>query len=137
MKLMILREHHGKRYFIIESMEELKKLCLSIVVGRFFCDNPYYPLEEREEPKFPDIGMTEEEVRNLPDTNALKSHILHMIGSYENAHSLWELEKKDIEKIKRCIKNKDVDLAYTIIYRRQYIEDETFELIDIETTYTY
>lgn len=133
-RILVLKEHHGPRYFDVSTDEQLQAVCLSIITVRYgpggdcesYCD---------PEPEPQPIGLTEMQFEALPDSNPVKIAAKRMRKAYEDNLRAWKQHNKLIEFIQRCIETKDGKLAHVIMQKRCHSEDEGFVVEEVETTY--
>ena len=97
MKILVLHEKSGNRYFGIRSDEQLYNTCAVILKERL--EEDYWYTAEEPEP----LGLSKEEIDKLPK-GEIKAEALSMYKKYKEALKLYLKEHKFFEEAKKAIK---------------------------------
>ena len=140
MRVMVLKEKHGNQYINATTEEQFLDACLSVVKGSFGPDNHWWANDKPTEPEKPNLGLTLEQIRALPDESPLKKSALDSLKRYQQALGQYKDELLEYEDIQKCIDpNTDLNtarkLAKRIMHSRCNSEYEDWELIQVADQY--
>ena len=129
MKILVLKEHHGNRYFDVSTQEKMDAVVLSIVRGRFGQYDSEYLFEG--EPKRP---FTDEEFATLLKTPMKEAARLQM-QDYRDLLGFYCKHQQEQQRIADCLKNNDAKEAQRVLKSRKHCEDEDYDIVNVEDSY--
>lgn len=139
--VLILHEHHGNRYLLVQSEDDLYRLALDILDWRFGGtkdNNGYYVLEEPKEPVASNFVFDEESIQQLP-SEELKQFARQQQKTYEEDTRSYLNEKEQYDAVHEALSKKDGKRAWKILQTMSNAggEDDEIELVPLETTYFF
>ena len=120
--VVVLREKHGNRYFVVDNDEELYALSLSIVRGRLA--SGYFYHEPGDPPVPPDY--TEEDVLKMP--RSLQAEARKKVQDYKVKSRYWDDERDSWHDINEACASANGRLAWEILRDR----DGEYEQVSLE-----
>lgn len=127
-QIIVFKEKHGNRVFDASTNAQLHAACLKVVTERLK-EGCWYI-----KPEFPPckLGMTEEQINNLPEGKVKKDAQKEWAAFQEEAkHILGEIA--EFEAFKKIVEEKNGKLAYHhVICSRSSYEYEGFRLETVE-----
>ena len=132
MRVIRLKEHHCT---ILVDATDLPRAALSILRGRFGCENPYYSIKDEESvtPLTPP-SVTRELAESLPD-GPVKQAAKEEWDIFDRVTKAQKLVLAQNTAIKRALLDQDGKLALKILEARRRYEDEDFDIIEVEPFY--
>jgi hypothetical protein len=138
--VLILHEHHNKRYLLIQTEKDLYRIALEILDWRFGGDknnHGYYVLEKPKE--LPQNNtLSEVEISQLPSED-LKILARQQQKDYESKVIAYNHTKDQYIAVRGTLLNKDGKRAWRILNAMSDAggEDDGIDLIPLETTYSF
>ena len=129
-KLLILREKHGNRNFLVKDDEDLFRISLSIVRGRQK-QGWWYGTTPGAKPSGP--GFTDKDVEKLPP--ALRADATKKLRYHRSEIASWERSAQMFMDITKALDSKDGRLAWQVLQDRRDHEYEGFSLDALRTEY--
>lgn len=125
-RVVVLKEKHETRYFVIRSVEDMKKLCLKVVTQRHKEGYWYYAPEEP--PKKPDY--TAEEAATLK--GSAQEAALDEIKNYKRELASYEEDKHLYALVLKAAEG-DKEAALQVMFARREAEYEEFAIEKAES----
>ena len=141
--VLVLHEHHGTRYLLVQNEQDLYRLALEILDWRFGGkeekDNSgYYILESPEEPPAKNIVCDEEMIKVLP-SEELKKFARKQRETYEEEIASYLRRKAEYDAVQEALLKKDGKRAWKILWALSNAggEDDPINLEPLETEYFF
>ena len=138
--ILILHEHHGNRYLLVQGEDDLYRIALEILDWRFGGnkDNQgYYVLEQPEEPSTDSI-ISDEDISKLPSAE-LRKFAKEQQAKHEASVVAYRRERAQYDAIHDALLKKDGKRAWKILQAMSNAggEDDEIDLVPMETTYFF
>ena len=129
MKILILNDKGGDRYFLAEPEAKLHAAALLILKERI---DPKYPfIVEPETPEIPEGMLEPAQLDALPE-GEIKKIARGQRKNYDLLMRQYDNDLDQWKRIQKAIKEKDGKAAYKILQERQHHEYEDFTIDDVE-----
>ena len=124
-RILVVKEKHGSRYFEATTEEQLYKIALYLLKGRFN-EGYWYSEPEFVEP----LDFTEADIANMPQS--MQDGARRQLRDYQHRLRVYLEDKEEWDKIKEAIENNDGKLAFSILDGRSGYEYEGFDIEECE-----
>ena len=131
-RVMALKEHHDTVMLDVTTDEQLHAVCLQVVTARFSTPELQEWMNDTSPPDEPSLGRALSE--SLP-SGSVRAAALYEWEQYDKRVQAIEQKKKDIADIRKAIETRDGRLAYKVMYRRRWVEDESFDIVKVFDQY--
>lgn len=121
--LLTVREHHGNRYFYVNTKKKISEVGLYLLKDRI--ENGYYITEDDLPPQ---LELTQEQYNAIPE-GKIKAEVLERLKQQRTALMYFKREKFKAELAQDAIKRNDGLLAFEIVYQDEHpdIEFHSFD----------
>lgn len=126
--VVVCKEKHGTRYFVVESDEELFRTSLVILRGRLKGGWYYEPGEPPPKPDF-----SKEDVEKMPAS--LRNSALSKLKEHEDSMKYWKDVASCWEAVNQAAAEADGRLAWEVLDGRSDHEYEYVGLEPVSTEY--
>jgi len=138
--VLILHEHHGRRYLLVQNEDDLYRLALEILDWRFGGEKDnggYYMLEKPVEPPKNEI-LSDEEINKLP-SEGLQEFAKQQRKTNEVNIVSYRREKEQYDAVHEALLKKDGRRAWKILQAMSNAggEDDAIDLTPLETGYFF
>lgn len=120
--VVVLKEKHCPRYYVVDTDEELFALALNIVRGRLLAG--YWYNEPGDPPKEPDYTL--EDVEKLP--SSLQAAARKVLQEYNERYAEWEDVKEEWDTLNEVASSGDGREAWEFLLSRRDYEYEQVSL---------
>lgn len=121
--MVVCKEKHGTRYYVVESEEELFRLSLNILRGRF--KSGYFYHEPQGRPSPPDFKA--DDIPGMPAS--LRDPATRQWGRYTTDLRDWEQATAQWARVNKAASEADGPLAWEVLRERS---DHEYESVTLE-----
>lgn len=129
MRILVLSEKHGDRYFDASTEEALYNSALTILTGRLK-EGYWYPIPENTQKK---LDYTQEDIAKMPPS--MQASAQKALNSYVQGQGYYQNEVQEFKMINDAVKNKDGKTAWKILRLRGDAEYERVSLEQVSEKY--
>ena len=128
--IVVCHEKHGERYFLVNNDEDLFRVALSVLKGRFKSDWGWF-----YEPQAPPVapGFTAEDIEKLP--KALQADAQKKLTSYQQTLRATQNARAEWEELKKAAEGTDGRAAWQVLRNNSDGEYARISIERLDTEY--